>query len=409
VLIVYYKYTMNKEIWYDFPKLPSQKINSIFSGNVQYSVIGKENQPNIFIVKKSQKRGFVSKNVYIFSNINNVTSPNLTPKVASLRNSEEEFIDANPCTGELVIEHDAITNGGKKLYVCVPLITNHYEGTYGSPNVLDELIQDTKTMDEIEINSILPANSDCYYYETKGAIVLIFKTAIAVQSHFTGFSQGNIKDIQKPFLETSRYEIIPASKIGLVSNPIVSQCKTFNKSVSKLGSDYREGFKVDTNSNATTSWMECDNVDLDYSQEIPVYSVTSGSNMGDPTTIIKITLGVAWTLIALIIFIFGFPVLYFKSITISGTNLYQQIFLILCLLIGIILLIPTGMAFSAGQSNSEDLLISSVTFIGFFFISLLYLKFIIKNNIPYIESYNLSVEGVIPFTSFLGVNEIKNK
>ena len=55
---------MNKQILYDFPKLPSQKINSIFSGNVQYSVIGKENQPNIFIVNKSQKRGFVSKNVY---------------------------------------------------------------------------------------------------------------------------------------------------------------------------------------------------------------------------------------------------------------------------------------------------------------------------------------------------------
>ena len=78
---------MNKTILYDFPKLPSQKINSIFSGNIQYSVAGKENQPNISVVKKSQKRGFVSKNVYIFSNIHNVSG------------------ESDPCTGELVIEH----------------------------------------------------------------------------------------------------------------------------------------------------------------------------------------------------------------------------------------------------------------------------------------------------------------
>ena len=391
---------MNKEIWYDFPKLPSQKINSIFSGNVQYSVIGKENQPNIFIVKKSQKIGFVSKNVYIFSNINNVTSPNLTPKVASLRNSEDEFIDANPCTGELVIEHDAITNGGKKLYVCVPLITNHYKGTYGSPNVLDELIQDTKTMDEIEINSILPANSDCYYYETKGAIVLIFKTAIAVQSHFTGFSQGNIKDIQKPFLETSRYEIVPAGKI--VSKPMAPRCTTnrlaSNKSENNIGADYREGFSEGLADKTTTSWMECDNVDLDYSGDVPIYSVTSGSNMNDPNTIISTGVGMLFTLLGVLLFLFGFPMVYFNLTKMIGTNFVPQFVILLCGILGIIFFIVAIVFATQGKTNTIDFVISGVTFFGFSLSSIIYLKYGGLTDKNILTKYELRIdENDIPW------------
>ena len=382
---------MNKEIWYDFPKLPSQKINSIFSGNVQYSVIGKENQPNIFIVKKSQKRGFVSKNVYIFSNINNV--------------------DANSSTGELVIEHDAITNGGKKLYLCVPLITNHYEGTYGSPNVLDELIQDSKPMDEIEINSILPENSDCYYYETKGAIVLVFKTAIAVQSHFTGFSRGKIKDIQKSFLETSRYEIVPASKI--VSKRTVPRCTAnllvSNKSENNIGADYREGFSEGLTDNTTTSWMECDNVDLDYAGDVPTYAVTSGSNMSDPNTLIRVGVGMLFTLIGVLLFLFGFPMVYFFFTKLFGNNTGPQIFIVLCGVLGIILFIVASVFATQGMSNTNDFVISGVTFFGFGLFSIIYLNL---GLIPYdktLEYYGVQKSSDEPLWYYFNTPVITKK
>ena len=390
MLNVYYKYTMNKQILYDFPKLPSQKINSIFSGNVQYSVIGKENQPNIFIVNKSQKRGFVSKNVYIFSNINNV--------------------DANSSTGELVIEHDAITNGGKKLYLCVPLITNHYEGTYGSPNVLDELIQDSKPMDEIEINSILPENSDCYYYETKGAIVLVFKTAIAVQSHFTGFSQGKIKDIQKSFLETSRYEIVPASKI--VSKTTVPRCTAnllvSNKSENNIGADYREGFSEGLTDNTTTSWMECDNVDLDYASDVPIYSVTSGSNMSDPNTIIRIGVGMLFALFGFLLFLFGFPMVYFNVTKIMQNNFVPQIFIALCGVLGIILFIVASVFAAKGETNTNDFVISGVTFFVFFLFSLIYLKFGLIDAIT-LEYYGVQKSSDEPLWYYFNTPVITKK
>jgi hypothetical protein len=365
---------MNKTIVYDFPKLPSQKINSIFSGNIQYSVAGKENQPNISVVKKSQKRGFVSKNVYIFSNIHNVSG------------------ESDPCTGELVIEHDAITNGGKKLYVCVPLITNHLEGTYSSPNVLDELIQDAKTMDEIELNSVLPGNTECYYYETKGTIVVIFKTAVAVQSHFTGFSPGNIVDIQKPFLETSSYVIVPASKRN--PSPGVSHCVNTriasNKLENHVGANYREGFSEGLTENTTTSWMECDNVDLDYSQDVPTYAVTSGSNLGDPNALIRGAVIALLTLIGLMIFIFGFPWVYFGTTKnlFGGSNLIPQGFLWAFLIIGFALFIAAIPASINGQKNMMDIIISGVVFFGFSVCAFIYLKVLLAEN-TYIQQYNL--------------------
>ena len=366
---------MNKTILYDFPKLPSQKINSIFSGNIQYSVAGKENQPNISVVKKSQKRGFVSKNVYIFSNIHNVSG------------------ESDPCTGELVIEHDAITNGGKKLYVCVPLITNHLEGTYSSPNVLDELIQDAKSMDEIELNSVLPGNSDCYYYETKATIVVIFKTAVAVQSHFTGFSPGNIADIQKPFLETSSYVIVPASK--RVPSPGVSHCVNSrlasNKLESTVGTNYREGFSEGLTDNTTTSWMECDNVDLDYSQDVPTYAVTSGSNLSDPNALIRAVVIALLTLIGLIIFIVGFPWVYFGATRILGSNMAPQVFLGACLIIGIALFIAVIPAATNGQKNTNDIIISAVVFFGFFVGAWIYLQIMIADPKKYINPYGLGI------------------
>jgi len=381
---------MNKTIVYDFPKLPSQKINSIFSGNIQYSVAGKENQPNISVVKKSQKRGFVSKNVYIFSNIHNVSG------------------ESDPCTGELVIEHDAITNGGKKLYVCVPLITNHLEGTYSSPNVLDELIQDAKTMDEIELNSVLPGNTECYYYETKGTIVVIFKTAVAVQSHFTGFSPGNIVDIQKPFLETSSYVIVPASKRN--PSPGVSHCVNSRIASNKLenhaGANYREGFSEGLTENTTTSWMECDNVDLDYSQDVPTYAVTSGSNLGDPNALIRGAVIALLTLIGLMIFIFGFPWVYFGASKKFGSNMIPQLLLSACLIIGFSLLIAAIPASINGQKNMMDIIISGVVFFGFSVCAWIYLKFMIADPQKYLIPYGLGINGDEKPWYYMSVNKI---
>jgi len=359
----------NQDILYDFPKLPSQKINSIFSGNIQYSVVGKENRPNIFLVKKSQKRGFVSKSVYIFSNIHNIGG------------------DVTPCSGELVVEHDAITNGGKKLYLCVPLITHHYNGIYGSPNILDELIQDSKSVQEIELNSVLPNKSECYYYETSAAFVVVFKTAVAVQSHFTGFSQGDIEAIKKPFLETSKYDTLSASKMGTSAPGFSSVISSTNtpETKSTVGANYQEGFTEGPDS-SKTAWMECDNVDLDYSQEVPTYAASMGSNLTDPNTMINFAIWTVLIVIGFMAFIMGFPRLYFSAISISGSNEWPMALVIVCFVIGIILLGNAIPALVNKENNANDILISASVFMSFSVAAIIYLTLIsIPGNEPYLQ------------------------
>ena len=377
--------TSQKSIVYDFPKLPSQKINSIFSGNIQYSVTGKENQPNISIIQKYQKNHFVSKQVYIFSNIHNV--------------GDED----NVCSGELVIENSPITNGGKNLYICVPLITSHYDGIYSSPNVLDEIIQDTKSIDELEINSVLPNDSDCYYYETKTSIVIIFKTAISVQSHFTGFSQGNIYDIQKPFMKTSNYEMIQSKKkinIHNVSQRLIHDVDVNNlpKTKPTIGSNYQEGFteglKISTTDADSASWMECDNVDLDYSQEVPTYTSTSSSQT-TPDKSIESAVRFTITVCGIILFLFVFPHVYFFLSKKAASNFVPNIVLVMFFIIGI----SCYFALIPNPINYKDILITATFFTGFSIFGLIYIFWILSfDTSQYLESYNLKSEG-----KFLGV------
>jgi hypothetical protein len=333
------------------------------------------------LVKKSQKRGFVSKNVYIFSNIHNIGG------------------DVTPCSGELVVEHDAITNGGKKLYLCVPLITHHYNGIYGSPNILDELIQDSKSVQEIELNSVLPNKSECYYYETSAAFVLVFKTAIAVQSHFTGFSQGDIEAIKKPFLETSKYDTLSASKMGTSAPGFSSVISSTNtpETKSTVGANYQEGFTEGPDS-SKTAWMECDNVDLDYSQEVPTYAVTSGSNLMDPNNMMQYAIATMLTVVGFMVFIVVFPEAYFYLTRSQGSNRFSQAFVWLSFFIGIILLFFAIPAMVKKQGNAQDIFRSAVAFMGFSVSALIYLKImLIESNNGYLQkNYSVNVADAEP-------------
>jgi hypothetical protein len=297
---------------------------------------------------------------------------------------------------------------GKKLYVCVPLITNHLEGTYSSPNVLDELIQDAKTMDEIELNSVLPGNTECYYYETKNTIVVIFKTAVAVQSHFTGFSRGTVADIQKPFLETSSYVIVPASK--LMPSPGVSHCENSrlasNKLESTVGSNYREGFSEGLTDNTTTSWMECDNVDLDYSQDVPTYAVTSGSNLNDPNALIRAAVITLLTLIGLGIFIFGFPSVYFGVTKMLGSKYDTPRVSVGMFNHRIILVYFGDTGICKWSKNTTDIIISAVVFFGFFVSAWIYLQIMVAYPKKYITPYGLGINGENKPWYYLFVNKI---
>ena len=367
--------TSQKNIVYDFPKLPSQKINSIFSGNIQYSVTGKENQPNISIIQKNRKKHFVSKQVYIFSNIHNVGN------------------EDNVCSGELVIENSPITNGGKKLYICVPLITSHYDGIYGSPNVLDEMIQDSKSIDELEINNVLPNNSDCYYYETKTSIVVIFKTAIAVQSHFTGFSHGNIDDIQKPFTKTSNYETIQSKKkrdiYTVAQRRPLDDVKNSPKIKPTIGSNYQEGFTEGLENVENTSWMECDNVDLDYSQDVPTYTATSGSQTA-PDKTIEVAVSFTITVCVIILFLFIFPHVYFYLSMLAKSNFVPNMVLVVFFIIGI----SCYFALINNTTNFKDVLITATFFTGFSVFGLIYIFWILSfQTDTYTKTYSLDRSG----------------
>ena len=297
------------------------------------------------------------------------------------------------CSGELVIENSPITNGGKKLYICVPLITSHYDGIYGSPNVLDEMIQDSKSIDELEINNVLPNNSDCYYYETKTSIVVIFKTAIAVQSHFTGFSHGNIDDIQKPFTKTSNYETIQSKKkrdiYTVAQRRPLDDVKNSPKIKPTIGSNYQEGFTEGLENVENTSWMECDNVDLDYSQDVPTYTATSGSQTA-PDKTIEVAVSFTITVCVIILFLFIFPHVYFYLSMLAKSNFVPNMVLVVFFIIGI----SCYFALINNTTNFKDVLITATFFTGFSVFGLIYIFWILSfQTDTYTKTYSLDRSG----------------
>ena len=109
-----------KKIFYNYYNIVSKNIsnNDI---NIQCSFEGKSNTPNIVYLNGSLRQNYISNNLRVFRN-------------------------------EMIIEHNPITNGGKKLYISFPLVTaSRIDNT-----VIDYIIQ-SKYNDtiEIELNDII--------------------------------------------------------------------------------------------------------------------------------------------------------------------------------------------------------------------------------------------------------------
>jgi hypothetical protein len=219
---------------------------------------------------------------------------------------------------------------------------------------------------------------ECSYYETKTATVLVFKTPLNVSSYFTGFTKGNIQDLQ---IIPEHIEAVPASSQAIVhilsGNNRDSSALQMTKGGANLTLEVaslplrseefvKEGF-IEGNEEEI-KWMECDNVPLDYTEEIPTYQVAAGSVTKDyQTQLLGATINIIWAVSIVIFLIFILPSLYTLLVVRGiGTARGQQEILelirnfeftwILVLLLPAIILIITGTTLSnVCNSSLNDL------------------------------------------------------
>ena len=276
-----------KHVYYNFYPMLSNKINTFFSGNIQYQISGKINEPNVIFSNGSQNSRYTSKKLYIFNKIH----------------ENEKNTD-----GELIIENDSITNSDKKLFICFPLKTNNNPEIIIKNSILDELIQNTTSDDisEINLNSIILKEDDCFYYETSNAKVIVFQTPIVVSSYFTGFTKGELYELQK---NPENIEKIHAST-NYSSDNILSNLSKMIKGLNifETKESFIEGIE---NNNSPIKWMECDNVPLDYTEEIPTYQIAGGSVTKDyQGQLLGATINIIWVVSIIVFLIFILPSLY---------------------------------------------------------------------------------------------------
>ena len=185
----------SKELKYNYYN--NLAVHSKSDNGMHYSFKGKENEPNVFLFDKGDLKKFVSNSLHILSNDEN--------------------------NGELIIENMPITNFDKNLVVHFPLISD----SSSKPNDIDKIM---KTLNSnIEINKLLPQNTDCAYSEKDDKIHVTFVNPIKIRSGFTNKDAFSIKE---------GFDI--------------------------FGPD---GKKIDDIQIAGEQWMECDNVPLD-SEEV---------------------------------------------------------------------------------------------------------------------------------------------
>jgi hypothetical protein len=218
-----------KKIFYNYYNIVS-KNTSNDDINIQCSFEGKSNSPNIVYLNGSLRQNYISNNLKIFRN-------------------------------EMIIEHNPITNGGKKLYVSFPLVSDsRIDNT-----VIDYIIQ-TKYNDtiEIELNDIIIPEDKCKFYETLEYDIFIFSKPILVKTDLTNLPNSN-------FENPANYSIIRASQ----------------NNRHKEGFQGIEGFGA--MDNISEQWMECDNVPVDFAHEIPSYNVPIQSKLqSEMSTIVQI-------------------------------------------------------------------------------------------------------------------------
>lgn len=280
-----------KKIFYNYYNIVSKNISN--DTNIQCLFEGKSNNPNIVYVNGSLRKNYISNNLQIFSN-------------------------------EMVIEHTPITNGGKKLYVSFPLVTDDRIEN----NVIDYIIK-TEYNDniEIELNDIINPEDKCSFYETSEYDIFIFSKPILVKTDLTNLPKSNLN-------YTTDYSVIRASqsyrfKEGFQGIEGFTGTPTPNITTSSPNITTSPPKTTTSSPNITTStpstkippgevieqWMECDNVEVDFADEIPSYNVPIQS---------KLTSEVSG-LVQLFLFIknFVFFIIMLLAVYIGSPALYQ--------------------------------------------------------------------------------------
>lgn len=135
--------------------------------------------PNLIISSSNTK--CETTNMYIFKNIHDI------------KEASESY------DGELIIEHEPVTNSYEKFYMCFLLKTDI---SLGKTSILDKIINNTMdTSENVNLNNLIPKNSKCIMNEKANAFV--FTTPIHIMSSFEKF-----KDIvdsgEKKFAYTSK-------------------------------------------------------------------------------------------------------------------------------------------------------------------------------------------------------------
>lgn len=291
--------TVPKHIYYNFYPILSKKIYTLFSGSIQYQLPGKENEPNIVFNEGSQYTTYSSQKLYIFSKIHETNAD-----------------------GELVVEHRPITNSEKKLFVCFLLKTDYLPAITHSKPVLEKLIEHdtTEGPTEIDLNAIIPTEDECIYYETPTAKVIVFQTPLRVSAHFTGFTQGELYELQTKPREIQRIRASSNYSSQNALKPSSNTVTGWNIFENKEG--FIEGNEEDV------KWMECDNVPLDYSEEIPTYQVMAGSVTKDfQSQLFGATINIIWMVSIVVILIFVLPSLYtlLVKMGIGSANSYDEV------------------------------------------------------------------------------------
>ena len=322
-------------------------VKRILSSNSDFQFIypGKENTPNLTITQGSHNLSYISSKFFIFSKIHK--------------------IDNVDFDGELIIENTPITNSNKKLYVSFPLRT---VPALSEDTIIDFILQQTDPNNnaEVNFNDILPNTNACNFYNFGNYDVLVFTTPISVKSNFlnvsndnTLFSQITNQKIQKiKAVKMNHKEILedgpvygpsssPKPKLQqqmeqwkqgfdkvllflfsgkmfeMMRSPQNEQETKIRKWIKKIKSKSPDSWTIKTKvenfvENMTMEddgddWMECDNVPIDYSGEIPTYTVNASSRTTDENSNLLLkTLQIFWILFSaalmyvMVPFIYGF-------------------------------------------------------------------------------------------------------
>jgi hypothetical protein len=368
-----------KQTAYNYYPMFSTKINTQYTGNIQYSLNGKENEPNVTVTENFDSIGYVSKNLFIFSKIHH-------------------FPQMENFEGELIVENVPISKSNKPLYLCVPLKTN----SSAPKNTIDKIVENDDTNIDINLNTVLPLEEISYYYETADYKYLVFHKPIDVKTNFVGFNKGSKDDL---FIPPKNVSMIRAS-----SDVVHMKKNTVGTGGTSRwwGTPSPSGQKHVTEGFEPNEYFECDNVDISYNNDIPTYTIPAGSNnisLKEKTLNVAITM--VW-LLCIVAVVFMVTPMLFRMLAVSSiidpsnapeslTNINKvEATLSFLLFIPAIILVSVGASTSAKCTDGDNdcmqkannLILPGTILLGvwvFFLASLAWSKYINPNFLGFAD------------------------